>query len=314
MTITEAKKISIIEYLEQRGIKFAKLTPVDAWYLSPFREEKTPSLKVDIEKNLWFDHGIGEGGTIIDMIMRIENVDVSGALRLLSSPSSSFSFSPPPKTPKNEPAPYRLQIVAKGFLPPPPLLRYLLRDRSINIDVAMKYVEALKYKLLATDHMFFAIGFRNDKGGYEIRSQNFKGNIGGKAISTIHGTGTGNVAVFEGFIDFLSVMTKYRTTEIKDDVIVLNSLSLLPATYPVLKKYKEIKYFLDRDPAGAKATKKAISEIGGVDGSAMYRDYKDANEWLSYLVDHGYFVPEKSRNKGIRNTLDTRPEYANIYN
>lgn len=283
MTIAEAKKISITEYLERRGVNFAKLTPVDAWCLSPFREEETPSFKVNIEKNLWYDHGIGEGGTIIDLVLRMEGVDVSDALRLLSSLSSSISFSPPPKAPKNEPAPHRLQIVAKHPLPTPPLLRYLLRGRSISADVAKKYVVGLTYRLLATGRKFNAIGFPNDIGGYELRSEKFKGNIGGKAISTIRGIGTGNVAVFEGFIDFLSVLTKYNTTTIKDDVIVLNSLSLLTSTYPVLKKYKKIKFFLDRDPAGKEATKKAISEIGGVDGSVMYREFKDANEWLSYL-------------------------------
>jgi hypothetical protein len=38
----------------------------DHWYLSPLREEKTPSFKVDRRINVWYDHGTGKGGDLID--------------------------------------------------------------------------------------------------------------------------------------------------------------------------------------------------------------------------------------------------------
>ena len=39
----------------------------EAWYVSPFRpDERTPSFKIDLARNVWYDHGRGEGGTIID--------------------------------------------------------------------------------------------------------------------------------------------------------------------------------------------------------------------------------------------------------
>ena len=38
----------------------------DYWYLSPLRNEKSPSFKVNRTKNLWYDHGIGKGGTLVD--------------------------------------------------------------------------------------------------------------------------------------------------------------------------------------------------------------------------------------------------------
>jgi hypothetical protein len=35
------------------------------WYLSPFRNEATPSFKVNQSANLWYDFGEGKGGTVI---------------------------------------------------------------------------------------------------------------------------------------------------------------------------------------------------------------------------------------------------------
>ena len=37
------------------------------WYSAPYRTERTPSFKVDIAKNVWFDFGMGKGGDIFDL-------------------------------------------------------------------------------------------------------------------------------------------------------------------------------------------------------------------------------------------------------
>ena len=52
-------------------------------YLSPLREEHMPSFKVDYERNLWYDFGLGEGGSIIDLVMRLKRCDFAHAVRLL---------------------------------------------------------------------------------------------------------------------------------------------------------------------------------------------------------------------------------------
>ena len=46
------------------GIIPCKGVPIAVWYRSPYREEHTPSFKVNPEKNLWFDFGEGKGGNI----------------------------------------------------------------------------------------------------------------------------------------------------------------------------------------------------------------------------------------------------------
>jgi CHC2 zinc finger len=54
--------------------------------VSPFRPaEKTPSFKIDPVKNLWFDFGSGEGGTIIDFVQKLYKLgNVSQTLATIS--------------------------------------------------------------------------------------------------------------------------------------------------------------------------------------------------------------------------------------
>jgi DNA primase len=63
---TEARQMDIVSYLSTLGYEPAKIRNFDYWYLSPLRSEKTPSFKVNRKLNLWYDHGIGKGGNVID--------------------------------------------------------------------------------------------------------------------------------------------------------------------------------------------------------------------------------------------------------
>ena len=56
----------MIDYLSKLGYEPVKVRNCDYWYLSPLREEKTASFKVNKKLNRWYDHGLGKGGNIID--------------------------------------------------------------------------------------------------------------------------------------------------------------------------------------------------------------------------------------------------------
>ena len=70
MTYKEANNISIKDYLNSLGIQPAKEKGSYGMYRSPLREDNTPSFKVDYNANLWCDYGTGEGGTLIDLVMK----------------------------------------------------------------------------------------------------------------------------------------------------------------------------------------------------------------------------------------------------
>src|SRR5215471_7475365 len=52
--------------------------------LSPFTSERTPSLMVSPEKQIWHDFSSGKGGNVFSFVMELEGLDFKGALELLA--------------------------------------------------------------------------------------------------------------------------------------------------------------------------------------------------------------------------------------
>lgn len=52
--------------------------------LSPFSQEKTPSLMVSPEKQIWHDFSSGKGGDMFSFVMEVDGLDFKGALELLA--------------------------------------------------------------------------------------------------------------------------------------------------------------------------------------------------------------------------------------
>ncbi|MBU1180066.1 DNA primase [Patescibacteria group bacterium] len=75
-------RINIVDLLRE----YIELKKAGANYkaLCPFHSEKTPSLMVSEDKQIWHCFGCSEGGDIFGFIMRMENVDFPEALRLLA--------------------------------------------------------------------------------------------------------------------------------------------------------------------------------------------------------------------------------------
>ena len=140
------------------------------------------------------------------------------------------------------------------------------------------------------DKPYFAIGFPNMAGGYEVRNRYFKGCVSPKDITHIRQQGEPrNVCyLFEGFMDYLSFLTirvknnpQYPrlTTQ---DYIILNSVSNLTKAESILETYTQVGCFLDNDTAGRNTCKKLKEKFGErlLDKSMYYREYKDLNDYL----------------------------------
>ena len=81
--MNDLKNISIRLFLARRGIQPKYERNGYGMYLSPLRDEHTPSFKVDYVQNLWYDFGLGEGGTLLTLVMRLERCDSREANRRL---------------------------------------------------------------------------------------------------------------------------------------------------------------------------------------------------------------------------------------
>jgi hypothetical protein len=171
-------------------------------------------------------------------------------------------------------------LLAVRPLTHPQLLKYIY-ERCVSISEARKFCSEINYSVCG--HPYYAIGFPNDKGGWELRNPFFKGCIAPKAETTF-AQGSECLQLFEGFMDFLS----WRTIKPNDssDAIVLNSLALLAKVTPRLSEYQAVESFLDNDEAGRNALvvlKQFCPKV--IDRSALYRDYKDLNEWLVHQTE-----------------------------
>lgn len=84
MNTIEAKRIRIVDYLRLLGHEPVKVRGGQYWYLSPLRKEDTPSFKVNDRLNEWYDFGLSEGGSIIELAMLfLRTSSVSEVLRLI---------------------------------------------------------------------------------------------------------------------------------------------------------------------------------------------------------------------------------------
>ena len=307
MNLHNIKQQSIVDYLQQQGYSPQHTRGNSYWYCSPLRNEQTASFKVNAERNQWYDFATGEHGDIIDLVCILQHCSIVEAMKHLSSASNTFavrsstratpSFSFGGTSIPAAPPAHHMELVSVKPITHPKLLQYLA-ERGLKKSDVFSFLWEISYK--TSDKTFFALGFANDAGGWELRNPYFKGCMSPKSISTIKVKDGQQLQIFEGFMDFLSWRKLHP--EINAASIVLNSLALLPKIIPLITSYTSIECFLDNDVAGRKAfdqLKCSCPRI--IDGSVRYQAHKDLNEWLvaqSKLKEKQVLLPTTKR--GIR--------------
>ena len=143
-----------------------------------------------------------------------------------------------------------MELISVQAVKHPKLLLYFT-ERGLQPSDASPFLSEVYYRV--SEKCFFALGFPNDAGGWELRNSYFKGCFAPKAISTIKGTDSHKLQLFEGFMDFLSWRKLHP--EVQAESIILNSLTLLPKLIPSLHPYAIIEIFLDHDEARDWATR-----------------------------------------------------------
>lgn len=300
MRADQARNIPIDRYLDSQGHQPAKtrLGGRELWYNSPLRDgDKTPSFKVDSSKNVWYDHGLGLGGDIIDLVRHICSCDVRDALwrlersglhfgvvanashysqKIADRPSRGNSAG---EKEKNRP----LEMVATRPLRHPALLQYL-EKRKIDPEIAKHYIFEIDFKRPGSPSTYFGLAYPSGE-GFEVRNALFKSFVGlGKDVAIHPGTNPAQLFIFEGFIDFLTYLSLKKKPELEASVLVLNSGAMRNRALPHIQAdgVEEIRLYLDNDDMGdictefflENAVDKKIADMRG-----HYRDYDDLNDW-----------------------------------
>ncbi|MEO7801738.1 MAG: toprim domain-containing protein [Ginsengibacter sp.] len=279
LSIEEARQTDMVDYLSRLGYQPAKVRGIDYWYLSPLREERTPSFKINRKLNRWYDHGLGKGGNIIDFGILFNGCTIGEFLHQLSG---NLSFQEPQVKHPGEQAESntesKIKIISEKPISSFALLRYL-HQRRLPIDLVEGCCKEITYELNSKE--YFAIGFKNNAGGYELRNPYFKASSAPKDITTFN-NGASEASVFEGFTDFLSFMTIHKDQpQIPTDFVILNSVSLFEKARPFMEKHESIRLYLDRDTTGQNYSRYALSlSLKYKDESGLYRNHKDLNDWL----------------------------------
>nr|WP_277089770.1 toprim domain-containing protein [Alistipes sp.] len=155
-------------------------------------------------------------------MMRLERCDSREAVRRLQNgekrDAGSASLSPgvgerptaggplPVLRPAAVPA---LRILSDAPLRHPALVGYLA-SRGIAQRIAAGYCREVRYEV--NGRAFFAVGFRNDAGGWELRSERFKGGSSPKYITTLKGCNAINAANATSDVSAITAITDCPAT------------------------------------------------------------------------------------------------------
>lgn len=300
MTDEQAKSISIKDYLRSQGIYPAKEYFHYGMYLSPYRNERHPSLRVDYKENLWIDFGTDKGGSIIDLVMKLKQCTFSQAKKYLNTYSNNdpdvdkpdpFSFHR-----NNLPVPSGMMLTEVKELQHRNLITYL-QERKINIAFAKEYCKEVHYRINGRN--YYAIGFENNLAGYALRNPGFKSCISPNFITTFDHQ-TSDVNLLEGFIDYLSLLTM-QPEQKKISAVVLNSTANLEKSLLFLSRHTKINAYLDNDEAGIRARVKLYSlRLPIKDLAKLYENYKDLNDFLvGKKLETKQEINEKQQSKPI---------------
>lgn len=168
------------------------------------------------------------------------------------------------------------------------------QSRCISREILDRYCDEVTYSVSSKPgSSFFAIGFKNNSGGYVLRSKVAK-ICSSSDVTTLGPDGnltmevnSKKVAVFEGFIDFLSLLSYNEKQEPGHDCCILNSVSNLEKALPWIAGHTNIMIFADNDNAGRDTYQRitdyvsdSAEEVCIYDMAELYKGHKDLNDKL----------------------------------
>jgi len=284
--------VSIVDLLSRLGYEPVRIHGQESKYLSMLHTETQPSFYVKDKLGVWYDQGLGKGGTIIDFGLAYWNLPFQETLEKIvqvcgtNLPLVNYDRQESARKRRAVKIPHYEVEEIKPLGNNPQITDYL-NYRGIwqaaqnRIQEVYYFVEDQKKQR----KYFFAAGWQNELGSWEVRNKYFKGCLGHKAISFIPGD-ENRLAVFEGYINYLSWLTDNPGAD--ESVIVLNSIALLNAAAKKAQQYSNINIYFDRDQTGHNATLELIKALPqAVDHSAIYEGHNDYNDKLRAELHNG---------------------------
>ena len=155
--IDAMRHIPLADFLARLGHEPVRRSGNELWYRAPYRNERTPSFRVNVAKQLWYDFGTGKGGDIFtlagefigsnDFMEQVKFIAETANMPMPVSEMSKPTFLPKP----SEPA---FEGVEATPLFRSPLTDYLA-ERGIPYGIASRYCCRLNYAARGKDSWTF---------------------------------------------------------------------------------------------------------------------------------------------------------------
>lgn len=297
LTAKELKEqASLVDFLASLGYQPAKKYGREKLYFSMLREnDSKPSLSINDELGVWFDHGTRKGGNIVDLGLALWSHLSFGEVIQKIQDVCKCNLTPITNKPHRPrmavKVPNYIVVETKPIGTHPAISDYL-KGRQV-LEQSRKFLEEVYYFVKdekGDQKHFYAAGWKNEKNAWEVRNKYFKGCLGNKAISFIQGHPK-KAVVFEGFINFLS--WKQENPNAEHSVIVLNTVALLSEAIEKAKSFSFLDIYFDRDQTGLAASRDFIKILPyATDRSDAFEGFNDYNDKLVAQSDQ---VQEQSK-------------------
>jgi hypothetical protein len=248
---TILEQVSISMLMAYLGHKPVKSTGNEEVFFNIFRNTDTkPTFVINTELNVWYDHSTKQNGNLID-----------------------FGLAYWPKLNENEVVEKIIQVV-EGFQQKQKNANHLTLKRKrkaiklpyyqveetkpigCNIEITA-YLQSQGLWEMAIGHMqevyyffvdekrkrkdFFAAGWQNENGGWEVRSKNFSGCLGNKGMTFIPDK-SNMLLVFDDFYAFIN--WKYANKVPGPSILILNHPEFANAANKRASKYEDVIFYI----------------------------------------------------------------------
>jgi hypothetical protein len=246
------EQVSLSMLLSRLGYQPAKSSGDEKLYLNVLRDTETsPTFAINTQLGMWFDRLTKKSGDIIDFGMAywsgLNSDQVMEKINLLcASPQETIvSDHRAGRRRRAVKIPYYHIAETRPIGCNPEITTYLQSQGIWEISIGQ--LKEVYYYVVDEKHRrkdFFAAGWQNENGGWEVMGRNFAGCLGRKGMTFIAGD-TDSLILFEDYISYLS--WKYANRTASHSILVMNASEFLPAAKSRAAKFRDVAVFFGKE-------------------------------------------------------------------
>lgn len=246
------EQVSLSMLLSRLGHQPARSSGEEQLYKNVLRDAETsPTLAINTRLGIWFDRFTKKSGDIIDFGMAywsgLSSDQVIEKISQLCAHHQEASVRDQSTGRKRRAVkiPYYHISETRPIGCNTEITAYL---QSQGIwEIVLGQLKEVYYYVVDEKHRrkdFFAAGWQNENGGWEVRGRNFAGCLGRKGMTFIQGD-TNSLVLFEDYISYLS--WKYANRTAGHSILVMNAPEFLPAAKSRAAKFRDVAVFFGKE-------------------------------------------------------------------